>query len=236
MNKLNFIQRLKGSNKRGESFKLGIDKETNLPKSIENAVSGLKCNVKCAECEQDFIAAKGEVNEWHYRHSVESDCKGGQESVLHKLAKEIVCRNSQIIVPKHGKIQYSNPVAEINQDEFRPDITAQYGEEKLYIEVVVTNPVSGKKANHYISNEIKTIVLDLSSYEYKSEIELEKYIIENTSCKKILFWIKEKLPSLWNIFLIIGGLGIIIFILSKLFGNKNNMPKASLKKSYNSKS
>ncbi|MFN5847979.1 MAG: competence protein CoiA family protein, partial [Chitinophagales bacterium] len=173
-----------------EYHRIALLKSTGKPISIEKADRGLKCNAVCPECEKDFVAAQGEKKEWYFRHNEKTNCKGGQESALHKLAKEIICRNLDLQVTQKARIQYSNPVAEINQDEFRPDITAKYGEEILYFEVVVSNPVSPKKANKYISYEIKTIVIDLSKYEYQTEIELEKYIIENTNSKKVLFWVK----------------------------------------------
>ena len=117
-----------------------------------------------------------------------------------------------MIVPNNAKIKYTNPIPETIQDEFRPDITAQYGEENLYFEVVVHNPVSPKKANHYISNEIKTIVLDLSRYKFTNELELEKYIIENIGSKVILFWNKATPINWGNIISIIGIIGFIYLI------------------------
>jgi hypothetical protein len=214
-----------------EYHRIAILKSTGKPISIEKAERGLKCNAMCADCKQDFVAAKGEVNKWHFRHSVESDCNGGQETALHKLAKEIICRNLNIQVTKEARIQYSNPVAEINQNEFRPDITAQYGEEKLYFEVVVHNPVNPKKANDYISNEIKTIVIDLSKYEYKTEAELEEYIIENNSNKTVLFWTKAKQASWIEILSIFGFIGVIGFLYYK-FGYEKNKHKPLNKGSY----
>lgn len=220
--------------KKKESFKLGLDKDSMNPVPIEKSNRGKNCNVICADCKQDFIAAKGEKNEWHYRHSVESDCKGGQESALHKLAKEIICRNSEMIVPKNARINYTNPISEINQDEFRPDITAKYGDENLYFEVVVKNPVSPKKANHYISNQIKSIILDLGKYEFLSETQLEKYIIENIKSKKVLFWTKKESASLGQILTLLGFLGLMIYLYFK-YGDKDKNEKPLSNKNYKAK-
>jgi hypothetical protein len=217
-----------------ENFKLALDKESNRPVTIQLVDRGLKCNAICADCKQDFVAAKGEKNKWHFRHSVESDCKGGQETALHLLAKVILCRNSEIQITKQSKIQYTNPIAEIKQEEYRPDVTAKYGEEDLFIEVFVTNPLTSKKANHFISNEIKSIVIDLSKYEFDSELELEKYIIENVHCKKIVFWTKAKQASWIEILSLFGFIGVIGFLYYK-FGYINNKTKPSLQKSYKPK-
>ncbi|MFN9352879.1 MAG: competence protein CoiA family protein [Chitinophagales bacterium] len=217
-----------------EYHRIALLKSTGKPISIEKADRGLKCNAVCPECEKDFVAAQGEKKEWYFRHNEKTNCKGGQESALHKLAKEIICRNLDLQVTQKARIQYSNPVAEINQDEFRPDITAKYGEEILYFEVVVSNPVSPKKANKYISYEIKTIVIDLSKYEYQTEIELEKYIIENTNSKKVLFWVKKESISLSNIFTLFGILGFIGF-LYYTFRDKDNKLKPITKGKFNPK-
>lgn len=217
-----------------ENFKLAIDKQTNAPLSIENVESGSKCNAKCADCGADFIAAKGEKNKWHFRHSVESDCKGGQETALHKLAKEIICRNLEMQITKSFRLHYTKPISELNQDDFRPDVTAQYGNEKLYFEVVVHNPLSPRKANDYISNETKTIILDLSKYEYQTEVELEKYIIQDITSKKVLFWVKEKPLSFWSLMTILGIVGVLLYGFYKFTKNiesSNSKPlnKARLK-------
>ena len=215
---INFVKILKmaffeKNKNKSQSYKLGEEKGTGKIITIKDAQNGLKCNCICSDCKAPFEAIQGTKNEWHFRHhNKDTNCKGGQETALHLLAKEIICRNTEMIVPNNAKIKYTNPIPETIQDEFRPDITAQYGEENLYFEVVVHNPVSPKKANHYISNEIKTIVLDLSRYKFTNELELEKYIIENTGNKVILFWNKATPINWGNIISIIGIIGFIYLI------------------------
>ena len=37
----------------------------------------------CPECREAFVPVKGEVNAKHFRHKVDSECIGGQETAIH---------------------------------------------------------------------------------------------------------------------------------------------------------
>lgn len=60
-------------------------------KDLDLNRKGKKCGCICPECRLDLVAVRGEVYEAHFRHMVEDNtCKGSDETLLHKLAKEII--------------------------------------------------------------------------------------------------------------------------------------------------
>lgn len=204
------------------SFKLGIDKDTGKIITIENAQNGLKCNCICSDCKAPFEAIQGQKNEWHFRHCQNSECKGGQETALHKLAKEIICRNSSLVVLKNKIINYTYPeIEKYVAKDINPDVVAILNNERICFEIVVKNPFTREKKMKYYRDEIKCIEVDLSEYEFISEKELEHYLIKTPNNKKIVFWGKPKLPeldlsTLWK-FIFYPFIGFLIYKIICIF-------------------
>ena len=102
--------------------------------TIKEAMNGLSCECVCEECKQPLEAIQGKVNEWHFRHVVESNCKGGYESALHKMGKQIIADNSEMAIPKYGIIHYSNPKQEKTYEKIkRPDVSAFIDTAQLFL-------------------------------------------------------------------------------------------------------
>lgn len=191
------------------AFKLGKEKSTNRIIAIAEAKRGLTCDCVCLDCGKDYVAVQGDKNDWHFRHYDETNCKGGQETALHLLAKEIIATNSQITLPFHGTVLYDNPVKEKYFQTIQPDVTAITSGQNLFFEVLVTHLVDASKEKFYSDGEHKSVEIDLQKYEFTTREDLEKVILTDTNNKRIIFWEKKIVKeqnndSSWVFLLIFG--------------------------------
>ncbi|MCK7461038.1 MAG: hypothetical protein MZU84_02695 [Sphingobacterium sp.] len=76
----------------------GIDQNGHLV-SVDEVARGKACDCCCPACGEVLIARQGEVRTWHFAHASGNDCDGGAESALHKAAKQLIIRDSAILVP-----------------------------------------------------------------------------------------------------------------------------------------
>ena len=78
----------------------GIDKSTGDVVYIDDvANSGLNCNCKCAACQGDFIARKGEKNIHHFAHQSNYDCVYANEIAVYLFARKVLAHCKEIEVP-----------------------------------------------------------------------------------------------------------------------------------------
>lgn len=66
---------------------------------VDDVESGIACGCVCPACGSTLIARKGEINIHHFAHSSLNECKGGYETSLHLLAKEILSETGEILLP-----------------------------------------------------------------------------------------------------------------------------------------
>ncbi len=202
------------------TFKLGKDKSTGKIVAIEEVTRGRACGCICPECEKDLVAAQGEKNDWHFRHNHETTCKGGQETALHMLAKEIIASNIEITLPIHGTVSYDNCVKEKYFQTIQPDVTANSNGQNLFFEVFVTHKTDKEKENFYIDGEHKSVEIDLHKYAFATRADLEKEILINCDNKRIIFWEKKVVAekSNYDSWIMILFLGLLaLFGLNLLF-------------------
>ena len=68
----------------------GLDKDGNLM-HIDSVSTGLSCKCFCPCCKRELVAKnQGSHNIHHFAHGNGSNCAGAIESVLHKMAKDIL--------------------------------------------------------------------------------------------------------------------------------------------------
>ncbi len=190
------------------TFKLGIDNTTSKVVMIAEAKRGLDCDCICPDCKKDFVAVKGNKNDWHFRHYEETNCKGGQETALHLLAKEIIANNNQINLPFYGTVFYENAVTEKYFNTIKPDVTANTSGQNLFFEVLVTHRVDAIKEKYYRVGEHKSVEIDLQNYKFTTRIDLEIEILTNCNIKRIIYWekkivVKKRKDNSWIVWLII---------------------------------
>ncbi|NTV70425.1 MAG: hypothetical protein HGA71_09790 [Azonexaceae bacterium] len=184
-----------------------MDKDGRI-RSVEEVARGLACECVCPSCGAPVIARQGEIREWHFAHSTESDCEGGTETALHLAAKQLLLESGGLTIPeilvqrevrlpdgRVGKgearrperwIDFQTVEAEKTIGSIRPDIVAVVGHTMLFIEIAVTHFVDEEKRAVLASYEVPAIEIDLASLqgEHWSWERLGECVIENARLKR----------------------------------------------------
>ena len=204
-------------------IKYAFDRSSGNVIFIDNADNGLGCNCKCAKCNKVMVAVQGEAKkkEWHFRHHEETDCSGGQETAIHKLAKQIIVSNRQIAIP--GEVlDYTGAQAEKTFLSVIPDVTVIIDGLNIHFEITVTHGIDSAKRNFYTSGEHKSIEIDLTGISYDiTPAELEELILRQVHNKKKIFWEKvveekKETPALIKV----GFVLLVIYLFKRLFSRK----------------
>lgn len=175
-------------------IKYAIHKTTQKVEHIDNVANGLLCHCVCADCNNEMEAVQGEKREWHFRHRIDSKCKGGLETAIHKLAKEIIVNNNIINLPKKP-LYYSEAQAEVKLETYVPDVSVLSEGEPVYIEIYVCHKVEPEKEKFYKNRKLNSFEIDLSQVSYKTtKKELEELVLRDPTNKKILYWEGEYKP------------------------------------------
>ncbi len=175
------------------SFKIGKDRTTGKAISIEVASRGLSCDCVCFDCGKVLVAAKGEKNDWHFRHYEETTCTGGQETALHKKGKEIIENGTEIVLMKYGKVEYNNAKQEIPFLAIIPDVSAllKPSGQNFFFEILVTHAVDTNKRKMYESGEHKSVEIILKDYSFTTDEKLRQDILYNGDYNETIFWERE---------------------------------------------
>jgi hypothetical protein len=68
---------------------------------VSEVARGLDCGCVCALCGDAVIARKDAHREHHFAHFRDSDCSGAAESLLHRLAKELLSIAKALALPPY---------------------------------------------------------------------------------------------------------------------------------------
>jgi hypothetical protein len=209
-------------------IKLGKEIDSNKIVHISNVENGLKCNCKCVECGEKLIAVNNKNNkrEFHFRHENESECKGGIETALHILAKQIVGENDKIILSKNQYFEYSKSEIEVQLSDYSPDVIIENTElnQKWLIELAVTSFVEKYKLDKIKRDDLNCLEIDLKKVDRNiNPVDLKELIINESEIRKILNREKteimdEKEEENWLLYTI--GLVLIFLGLKRLLRRK----------------
>jgi hypothetical protein len=207
---------------------LGKIIETEKIVHISKVENGLKCNCECVECGEKLIAINNKNNkrEIHFRHEIESDCKGGIETALHLLAKQIVAENNSIKLSDNKYFDYSKSEIEVSLSDFSPDVIIENPDsnQKWLIELAVTSFVGTEKLEKIKRDNLNCLEIDLKEVDRKiNPSELKELIINNLENRTILNQEKtetEKEESDENYLMYIIGIVIVFFGFRRLFKRK----------------
>ena len=185
-----------------------ILKDTNTLISIEQVTqTGLKCNCVCYDCREPLEAVLNTPYRKHFRHHNSSNCNPTPESWLHLMAKVILLQNNRIMIPGKGMVNYSNPVAEVHCNDVVPDATLTIDGKPLYVEIVVTNPLSAVKIEKYRMQNAWVLVIRLE--EMIDEETLKYLVLEDDDVRHLLTYeVTSETTPVWKVVVgfVLGGL------------------------------
>jgi len=189
-----------------QTLKYGLTQDDRL-KYIDDVSNGLNCNCRCPACLEKLVAKQGEELDWHFAHYNSEMCTHPHpnETVLHKLAKQIILDAKKIWLPKIslGLVipsatilirnasyhQVKNAFAECKVDDIRPDVILEIGDTRLIVELLVTHAVDEVKREKIKRLDISAIEIDLRNTDIDDKV-LEKILLEESERKR---WLYSKL-------------------------------------------
>ncbi|PZR20756.1 MAG: hypothetical protein DI539_09820 [Flavobacterium psychrophilum] len=171
-----------------QCIKYGWHEQTGRVLHISEAENGLSCHCHCFECKEKLEAVQGRKKEWHFRHNSNINCKGGPETALHKLAKQIIAENTQMVLPGVN-LTYKEPKLEQRLEHFIPDVTVatEYG--NVHIEIRVSHPVDLIKEQFYKDNALPSIEINLNTISFSiTPQELSQLLLNTAKFKHFIYW------------------------------------------------
>ncbi len=164
---------------------------------------GKACECICLCCGRPLVAKFGRGKKAaHFAHLAEEgrttcSADAANESGLHKMAKEIVCKSEYIWLPpvtisaqndpdrnveddkqqeplllrKEYKLPYQNAKTEVPFDGFKPDVCISVRQKNLLIEIAVTHYVDAEKYSKIKMAQMPTVEINIADFikDYKAE-------------------------------------------------------------------
>lgn len=178
---------------------------------IADVARGLACNCVCVGCKRRLVAKKGPLRSAHFAHEVSTTCRGAPETVLHRLAKELLASLQELHIPPYefsrvkkarkgipvshkeiivrgGSVPVDRVRIEKSEGDFIPDVVVESGQKSLIVEIAVTNDVSRLKLRKLRNRGLPAIELKLRASDALLSRELLRNKISgDLACKAWLF-------------------------------------------------
>jgi len=71
----------------------------------DQVARGQACECTCVACEARLIARQGAIREWHFAHSIDTNCERATEAAIHRMAKQLVVDRGAIYVPAREMVR-----------------------------------------------------------------------------------------------------------------------------------
>lgn len=174
--------------KNDDGLDFALSQETGRIVDVMMVARGLACRCVCPECGASLMARKGSKYRHHFAHSkagaVVEGCATGQESALHKAARQLIADWSAIDLPelRVAESGYEEALpkrrvqivrSELPDDAgergawsvagFRPDVVLHGELEQVWCEVRVTHAVDERKRGKLSGANVATLEFDLSA-------------------------------------------------------------------------
>lgn len=142
--------------------------------SISDVPSGLACECICSACLRPLLARKGSKTVHHFAHYRGEECAFAAETMLHRLAKEVLAHEKRVLLPPVHVGAYPEPVfpaqlfsfdhvwLEHRTHDIVPDLFAQRGRKKLLIEIACTHSCPPAKRKKISALGFAALEIDLS--------------------------------------------------------------------------
>ncbi|MBT2561122.1 hypothetical protein J7E50_09795 [Pedobacter sp. ISL-68] len=168
-------------------FILGRHKLTNEPTNITTVNLTDKHNFICLDCGKQLTCVLNvPIKTKHFKHRG-IGCNATSETLLHLTVKEILKKHNIIKLPNGVNYEYIEALPEKKWDKYRPDVTLKGNSKTLYIEVIVSHPISWDKELRFSERFADCLVINFSDYNRLFDIEqLQHDILESLEFKSML--------------------------------------------------
>lgn len=165
---------------------------------ISQVEKGLACEANCIDCGTPLEAHKGKTLHYFKHKNKTANCNTSLESLVHKLAKEIIKQNKKILLPPvtiGNKVLHPEKLIVVEKVELEhrlegivPDIICTINDRELMIEINVTHPVGLEKKKKIEQLGIATIEIKLDKeLIFSNHIQIEQLIIFGVKNKKWIY-------------------------------------------------
>jgi len=178
---------------------------------ISSVPRGLECGCVCPQCHMKMVAKKGQIREHYFAHHDATNCDGGAESILHRLAKEIFESLGSVELPEYrfrlkrkfadggvlevnervipaGSVNIASVTRESRLGSIVPDIVLNPGPEALLVEIAVTHAVDRKKSRAIRRLSLPTIEIRLKPEDaWLTREQLKIKLTRDANCKHWIF-------------------------------------------------
>jgi hypothetical protein len=169
-------------------IKMALHVPSGIFRHVDQAENGGACQCQCPQCGENLIAVHPKEYQSHYRHESNVDCKGAQETAIHKLAKQIIAESNMLFVNVNRQLFYSDVVLEPWIKPYRSDARFISDGAEYFCEVVVKHQLSPVKEQFYQSTNRKCLEIDLTEFigkEYSYE-EIKEALLTKVSNKRMI--------------------------------------------------
>lgn len=161
--------------------------------SVDEVENGLACRCICPACGAPLVAKQGPDTASHFAHHVDTGCKAGFETILHRTAKKVLAEVLAFKLPPFvrgqgkdreeiiagGMMTFDRAVLEKRSGRTVPDVILYFGDRALLVELVVTHWCAQEKIDLLKIGDISCVEVDLSGYqEIWTEENLRDIVIE----------------------------------------------------------
>ena len=169
---------------------------------VSEVSRGLSCGCVCPACGVPLVAKQGRLREHHFAHSTGEPCQYAGETSLHLVAKKILLKRKEIVLPA-VQLQFYNKTLSIAPEKryqvdsisveqrvenIVPDVLAQIGNRLLLVEIRVTHGVDDQKIRRIKELGVSAVEIDLSDAPRDLPPEdLEELIVEGGAHKIWLY-------------------------------------------------
>jgi hypothetical protein len=165
------------------------------------------------------VARKGQIRRHHFSHHRPTDCDGGLESILHRLAKELFVTLRSIDLPEYrirlarnigndriieveelvvlpSAVKIDAVKIEAHLDRIIPDVVLNSGRDELLVEIAVTHLIGPNKLRELRRIGVPTIEIRLNADDaWLTREELQAKLSNNTNCKCWIFHPNQRVPE-----------------------------------------
>ena len=163
--------------------------------------AGLGCGCSCPACGAPLVARRGGMRIAHFAHAVDRACASAHETMLHKLAKQLISDGAALTLPEvvadhDGRHRLVRPAVTIrpegaalepNLDGLRPDILITVAGRPLLIEVAVTHFCGPEKVDLIQGRRLAAVEIDLSQVARDTAPEALEHAILRSAPRRWLW-------------------------------------------------